>query len=257
MRKEFFIYYPTPLLRGNKRSSPLLSQGRGLVAILPPVFPPTSSRSLPSTCSIASLSSSLPDRIPAPKSDCGGCSGVGCAGGGGVPLFSGAEEVRGQDRVTSLSLIFCFWAAAFCRCRAESFPGIEAAFVSIACQDGWNRRKLAGMLCRFPGRLSCPVPELEKKARQKNFSPLLASVSNSSHLGRTDCCCLPLESSNRRIPTLALEVPVSKMLKCDWLPALKNSASSQIENLRRFVLFSISLSGGDGEMRPRHLPLPG
>lgn len=61
------------------------------MAILPPRLPPTSSSPAPAR-SLPYPPASRPD-LSAPKSDCGGCSGAQCAGGG-VPRFSGAEEVR-------------------------------------------------------------------------------------------------------------------------------------------------------------------
>ena len=121
---------------------------------------------------------------------------------------------RSEVRIVPLLFNFWFLGGGICRCRAESFPGIEAAFVSIACPDGWNRRKLAG--CCAVSLDACRVrcgaaPELEKKTVDF-FST--HRFPNSDHLGRTDCCCLPLESSNRRIlfrpsciefPTFAIE----------------------------------------------------
>jgi hypothetical protein len=89
-----------------------------------------------------------------------------------VRRFSGTE----WSEVRIASFLFELWSldGGICRCLAEWFPGIEGAFVSIACRDGWNRRKLAQDAMPFPwtGRLSCPASELENKTAIF-FSPLL------------------------------------------------------------------------------------
>ena len=121
------------------------------------------------------------------------------------------------------------------------------------------------------------------RAREQNrhfFSPLLPDrFQIPNHLGRTNCCCLPLESSNCRIIfffcpacgcieflTLALvKEPRSKTLERDSLPiCVEEFGEPEREFCANFLFFSFLFFGhfaprrrrGD-ETRPRHLPRSG
>jgi hypothetical protein len=156
---------------------------------------PTSSCSPPSAARF--FLSFRPD--PCPQNRIGeGSLRSGEGSGGGVPWFSSAEVVRGQDRIVPLYILVSGRRHFVAASLAEWFPGIEAAFVSIACRDGWNGRELAG--CRAVS-LDWTLVVPDARAREQNRYPFFfflstspPSVSNSNHLGRTNCCCLPLES---------------------------------------------------------------
>lgn len=115
--------------------------------------------------------------------------------------FSGAEVVRGQDRIVFL-FKFCPPGRRHLSLPRRMVSRDRSCFCFDRLSGRLESARARGMLCgRFPGLDACRARRHSSRTKPSFFSPPLLppSVSNSSHLGCTNCCCLPLESSNCRI----------------------------------------------------------
>ena len=140
-----------------------------------------------------------------------------------------------RSEVRIVSLLFNFW---FSRRRHLSLPrGIVSRDRSCFCFDRLSGRlesaKARGMLCRFPGRMLCPV-RCGSRAREENRRFFLhPSISQFRPPGahRLLLLAFGIFQPPNSFPSVLYRVSDfchrtwSKMLKCHWLPALKNSAS--------------------------------
>jgi hypothetical protein len=135
---------------------------------------------------------------PCPQNRIGeGSLRSGEGSGGGVPWFLSAEVVRGQDRIFPLYILVS-GRRHFVAASPSGFQESKLLlFRSLVGTVGMGESSRDAVPFPWTGRLSCPMPELENKTVILFFfflSTSPPSVSNSNHLGRTNCCCLPLES---------------------------------------------------------------